>query len=56
MGERVEKADDMGATGVVFVGLDDAFEEFNLVQSRFRVVGGRPDDLESNMLTVGIVF
>jgi hypothetical protein len=31
MGKRVEKADDMWATGVVFVGLDHALEEFDLV-------------------------
>lgn len=53
--KRVEEADDMFAAGVIRLSLDDAVEELNLVDGCLRIVCGRSDDLEGNVLAVGVV-
>jgi hypothetical protein len=50
VGEVVEERDDVPPTGVCGVRLDYALEELDLVEGRFRVVGGRFDDLEGDVL------
>lgn len=53
--ERVEQADDVLAAGVVLVRVDDFFEQLDLVEGGFGVVGGGADDLEGDVLAVGVV-
>lgn len=53
--ERVEQTDDMLAAGVVLVGVDDFFEQLDLVEGRLGVVGGGAHDLEGDVLAGGVV-
>jgi hypothetical protein len=53
--ERVEQADDVGAARVVLLGVDDLFEQLDLVEGRLGVVGGGADNLEGDVLAGGIV-
>lgn len=53
--EGVEEADDMGAAGVVLVGVDDLLEQLDLVEGGLGVVGGGSHDLEGDVLTRGVV-
>lgn len=51
--EGIEEADDMFATGVRGLRLDDAVEEFDLVDGGFGVVGSGSDDLEGDVFPRG---
>ena len=53
--EGVEEADDVGATGVLLVGVDDLFQQLDLVEGGFGVVGGGAHDLEGDVLARGVV-
>lgn len=53
--ERVEKADNVFPAGMVRLGLNNLIEKLDLIDGGFGVVGGRTDDLERDMLAVGIV-
>lgn len=45
----------MCAAGVVFVGFDDFFQQLDLIEGRFGVMRSGADDLEGDMLAVGVV-
>lgn len=53
--ERVEKADDMSATRVVGVCLDDLVEELDFIDGGFGVMGGGAYDLEGYVFPGGVV-
>ena len=45
----IQQADDMFSSRMAWLGLDDLVEQLDFVDGRFRVVGGRADDLERDM-------
>ena len=53
--EGVEQADDVFPARVVLVGVDDLFQQLDLVEGRLGVVGGRADDLEGDVLAICVV-
>lgn len=53
--KRVQKTHDMLATGVIRLGLNNLIEEFDLVDGGLGVVGGGTDDLEGDVLAVGVI-
>jgi len=55
VGKGVEQTDDVFASGMVFVGLDDAFEKLDLIQRRLGIMGGGSDDFQGDVLA-GLVI
>jgi hypothetical protein len=53
--EGVEQADDVFSAGMVGFGLDNSVEKLNLVDGGLGVVGSGADDLEGNVLAIGVV-
>ncbi|KAI6771839.1 hypothetical protein HG531_009464 [Fusarium graminearum] len=53
--KRIQKTDNVLATWVIGLGLNNLIEKLNLIDGGLGVVGGGANDLEGNMLAVGIV-
>ena len=53
--ERVEQTDNVLAAGMVLVGIDNFFQQLDLVESRLGVVSSGADDLKGNVLARIIV-
>ena len=53
--KRVQKTDNMLATRMIRLGLNDLVEKLDLVDGGLGVVGGRSDDLEGDMFSVGVI-